>query len=175
MEPFAQYEELRRKVGEKFDSIAQDKSIHLQCGKGCHSCCLPELSVSRLEFDYIEKFLSKNPGTAVKVRNAIEHYQKESAPKQCALLDGKGFCMIYQVRPLICMSHGAPITFKNKNDESSWDICPLNESALNEDNIKQSLYFNIDTLNLILAALNQAYDSEASPDRFALIALVPSP
>ncbi len=91
----------------------------LQCRRGCHACCVDELTVTQIEAERIRR---SHPALLV-----------EGAPHPvgaCAFLDDDGACRIYAERPSVCRSQGLPlrILFENEEDEieERRDICPLN-------------------------------------------------
>ena len=97
-------------------------SVHagrLQCRRGCHACCVDELTVTQIE--------------AERIRRAHPDLLATGAPHPvggCAFLDEEGACRVYAERPLVCRSQGLPlrILFEDEAEEieERRDICPLN-------------------------------------------------
>src|SRR5262249_31096201 len=93
----------------------------------------------------------------------------------CPLLEGM-CCTIYESRPVICRTHGMPITFKDEDNEEIYlDVCPLNFSEEGElEKLSPSDAVDIDRVNLRLAAVNYAYcrdckaDASASGERISM-------
>ncbi len=77
----------------------------MQCQTGCSDCCHVRLSVTGVEADAIRALAATMPA---EVRAAFGTGPED----RCAALDGAGRCMIYDARPVICRSHGAPIRMR---------------------------------------------------------------
>ncbi|MEM6559601.1 MAG: YkgJ family cysteine cluster protein [Myxococcota bacterium] len=97
--------------------VAELEELHrerLQCARGCHACCVDELSVHEVEATHIEhavgdRLLGLSP-----------------APTgRCAFLDREGACRIYEQRPYVCRTQGLPLRWLEADVEYR-DICPLN-------------------------------------------------
>ena len=100
-------------------ALAVVHADRLQCRRGCHACCVDELTVTQIE--------------AERIRRAYPRLLAEGAPHPvgaCAFLDGDGACRVYEERPSVCRSQGLPlrILFENEEEEieERRDICPLN-------------------------------------------------
>ena len=100
-------------------ALAVVHADRLQCRRGCHACCVDELTVTQIE--------------AERIRRAHPALLAEGAPHPvgaCAFLDGDGACRVYEERPSVCRSQGLPlrILFENEEEEIEEvrDICPLN-------------------------------------------------
>ncbi len=156
-----EYRNLLDKVSSKFDEIMQRNPQHFSCGSGCHSCCVPGLSVFRIEFENIVNALNTQPELAERVRRLIGG--KNFSSDRCAMLDPQGRCSIYEVRPLICRSHGAPIFSKMAGEFETTpvlDVCPLNFSKIEKLNsLSPNDFINIDILNQLLVLLNKQYEN----------------
>lgn len=167
------YRHLLDKVSAKFDEIKQRNPQHFSCGSGCHSCCVPDLSVFQIEFDHIVNALSLQPELEKKVQELADG--KNFSSHRCSLLDRAGNCSIYEVRPLICRSHGAPIFSKMstaKDAKPVLDVCPLNFSNIEKlTALPANDFINIDILNQLLVLLNNQHAEEvdvAKGQRFVL-------
>jgi len=125
MSPDRMSEALRDLIGlhDEVDSEARAlAAVHadrLQCRRGCHACCVDELTVTRLE--------------AERIRRAHPDLMAKGTPHAagaCAFLDDEGACRVYAERPLVCRSQGLPlrILFEDEADEieERRDICFLN-------------------------------------------------
>jgi Fe-S-cluster containining protein len=113
-------------------ALARVHGDRLQCRRGCHACCVDELTVTRIE--------------ALRIRRAHPTLLATGAPHPvgaCAFLDDEGACRIYAERPLVCRSQGLPLQLWFEDEEGELeerrDICPLNVEggppleALDED------------------------------------------
>lgn len=114
----AQLERLHRAVDVMAAPLVAMHGDRLQCERGCHACCVDDLTVFALEAAQIaahhaELLESGEPG-------------REGA---CAFLDREGACRIYAHRPYVCRSQGLPLRWlEERNGEvvELRDICELN-------------------------------------------------
>jgi Fe-S-cluster containining protein len=103
----ALYEQLLGAIGRRFDHIASRQSAHMRCASGCHSCCAPGLSVSLVEARALAAHLAARPERA---REALAlEVSDPHAGQRCSLLSARGECVVYEARPLVCRTHGAPL------------------------------------------------------------------
>ena len=152
----ARYRDLVTKVDATFAGIHGRQRDAMRCGRGCAACCKPQLTVCAVENAAITEYLSAHP--------EVKPNQRKDA---CVMLDTNDACMIYPVRPLVCRSHGVPLTFNDRGEERR-DVCPLNFTAIPIESLPPSDCINLDTLNTLLALINKAYAPTASLARFPL-------
>lgn len=92
-----------RAAVEKIDAAAaavfERRAADLACREGCSSCCVEGLSVLSVEAANIARFLEE-PGA---------RGEPSPPPGGCPFLDGEGACTIYEVRPVVCRTHGLPL------------------------------------------------------------------
>ena len=119
-----------------FDSAAarlgtssSDGSMHLQCAKGCSSCCHIEVGVSPLEVIAIKSHLEQpeNRSNIERLKTRIRHSRKavgelweknrKAARIPCPLLDASGSCSVYPVRPIACRAY---VSFDRAGCERDW-------------------------------------------------------
>lgn len=148
------YRTLLDKVDTSFNAIRSRHPSSFRCGKGCSQCCRSQLSVSEIEATAIAEFLAEQP-------ELCAHLVKEEARKlntdSCAFLDVDGSCQIYEARPVVCRSHGAPIKVTD-DGQTLIDCCPLNfETGFAE--LGEADVIDIQTLNTILSAINIRFGS----------------
>jgi hypothetical protein len=100
-------------------ALALVHADRLQCRRGCHACCVDELTVTRIE--------------ALRIQRAHPELLARGLPHPagaCAFLDAEGSCRIYAERPLVCRSQGLPLQIFFEDEEGEIeerrDICPLN-------------------------------------------------
>ena len=148
-EALEQYQVLVNSVEESFTDLKEQYPQQINCKMGCHQCCQPNLSVSGLEGENIQRYLKNNP-TLIEQLKQLEVDNPHNGTR-CSLLGKNGACQIYPVRPIICRSHGAAILF---HDAGQWfaDICELNN--LNLEKLPQEDFLIIDWLNNYLAQFN---------------------
>lgn len=81
----------------------------MQCHTGCSDCCHVRLTVTSVEAGAIRAELATWPAAR---RAALAVQAAAAAPDRCGALDAAGRCAIYEVRPVVCRSHGAPIRLR---------------------------------------------------------------
>jgi len=151
----------------------------LSCAVGCSSCCHRRFSVFAIEAESIRHWLRASRSVSEEGHPAVS--APETSPslpvihdaEPCGFLDQQGSCRIYPVRPVLCRTHGLPVAVKDHLGELVGDCCPLNfEQGLSHLNSEQ--FLDLDSLNTMLAALNQLYLgslSESGPVRIELAQL----
>lgn len=78
--------------------------------------------------------------------------------------------MIYDVRPIICRTHGFPILSEHKGQQIV-DYCPKNFTSATT--LPGNAFLSIDNINIMLAAVNQQFikdtiDCFSDGDRIAI-------
>lgn len=143
-----QYQQLCQKVDERFNQLHKKFSAEMHCRRGCHQCCLPNLTISELERQQIQSFIQEH-----QLHDKLEKLQQDDPHEgsRCAFLDAQGDCSIFPVRPIICRSHGAPALV----NQQELQYCELNFTGESAGSIKQGDWINIETLNLMLLTLTQ--------------------
>ncbi len=168
------YNVLLKKTDEKSKEITTRYQEKIRCGKGCHSCCMPGLTVNGLERENIRQYLNAHPALAEKTEaNAQANPHKG---QRCSFLDAEGACLVYEARPIVCRSHGVPLkTALDPNaavhissTEMQLSVCSLNFSDMNLQDVGDHYFINLDTLNTILVLLNQQFDAKNAEKRFLL-------
>ena len=154
---FERYETLCRYCDDFFNRVADKFPNHMQCAKGCSSCCLLE-TVAPLEAYIIVSYLQQHP--IIAKRKSSEH---------CVFLE-QDTCLIYPVRPIICRTHGLPIQYPAPQ---GYDVCPLNFpetdlTLLDKHYVLDAelITSNFMRLNLAFCLLTQSAD--AAEERIAL-------
>ncbi len=71
------------------------------CARGCHACCAPGLTVLPVEAERLARHLEDHP---------VVQGTLGLRPDRCVFLDGDGACGVYEARPLLCRTHGLPLT-----------------------------------------------------------------
>lgn len=122
----AEYQAVLDKVDTKAEEIFARREGDVACRKGCADCCAPGLSVLPVEAFAIEAALEARMG-------AGDSGLPQGNEQRCAFLDPDGACSIYEVRPLLCRTHGLPIRMPGAGgrgqlpvlDDDTW-ACALN-------------------------------------------------
>ena len=86
------YREVRAKVDAQFEKIYQKHRAAFSCAEGCHACCAPDLSVTRVEADVIRAYLAERPEVVESLKDLAQRDPHRG--QRCALLDDEGRCRI---------------------------------------------------------------------------------
>lgn len=156
------YQQILQKVSAKFDEIYGRNRAQMKCGRGCSSCCVKGLTVFTVEREAIRDYLLVRP-ELVQELDRLE-LQDPHKGERCHFLDENGDCKIYEVRPVICRTHGAPIFAKDEAGDAIQDVCPLNFTDLDEIDARD--FINLEILNEILVLIDRR--AGGGGDRFAL-------
>ena len=129
----------------KIDEVTKKHEKYLSCKKGCTYCCM-NISVLPIEFYAIGKMLKKS-------KKKI----KLNRHKRCAFLQDC-LCMIYQFRPMLCRTHGLPLSHRDSHDPSriNVSICDLN-FVDKTPKFKLDNTLDMDEVNLELYRLNEKF------------------
>lgn len=99
--------ELTRKVDAFFARVAERHGGDMQCATGCSDCCHVRLTVTEVEAAAIRAHVAAWPPEQRRALGVT------GPPDRCAALDPTGRCKIYDARPVVCRSHGAPIRLRH--------------------------------------------------------------
>jgi Fe-S-cluster containining protein len=108
----SRYRELTAKIDGFFARVVARHGDDMRCGSGCSHCCHTRLSITAVEAQpIVDEILTWPPERKATLRaNAL------ASTDRCAALDANGLCLIYEVRPVVCRSHGAPIRLRLRGD-----------------------------------------------------------
>lgn len=179
-EAFVHYQKLLDDIEILTKTLHNRFTKQITCHLGCTACCYQQLTLSQVEVGFISVAIKKLPlEKQKKIKLAAQAILENTAQTDaCAMLDGLG-CSIYEFRPVICRTHGFPISFQDEETkESVLDVCPLNFA--DEENLELNLTdtIDIDRLNLRLAAINYAYcrdeqgEVKKSAERMAMAEII---
>lgn len=162
MRSLHEYQAVLHKVDAKFAEIQGKHAARMQCGAGCHACCLPGLTVCGVERDHLLQHIDATPG----LQERLEQLQAQNphGGTRCSMLDADGRCLVYAARPLVCRSHGVPLHV----EAGRLDACPLNFTDLPLAQLDAADRIDLQTLNLLLAVVQRRYDASGAERRFAL-------
>lgn len=145
--------ELYNKLIEKIDQyeakLLGKYSTDITCSMGCDSCCILE-SVFPVEAYVIYKSLRS--GAVIP-----DDFSKNTTGRCVFLKDGS--CSIYDVRPVICRTHGYPVFV-----EGRVDFCP--ENFQERSSIDSEYILDLENLNKALASINMIFSGEIADDFF---------
>ncbi len=156
---FQNYAQLLTKVDEFFRSVYARHPEKFSCAVGCYGCCRQGLSVSRVEADFIKRWLQDHPDRAAKIKDLSK---MKNEPEFCRFLDAKGACGIYEARPVICRTHGAPISWVEESagdgvTNEFRDVCPLNFEEERLEELSGQDVLSLDKLNALLSVITRHY------------------
>jgi len=101
--------ELNAKIDAFFTRVENRHGGDMQCATGCSDCCHTRLTVTGVEAEAIRAEVATWP-TARRV--ALTANVAGGPLDRCSALDPGGRCLIYEARPVVCRSHGAPIRMR---------------------------------------------------------------
>ena len=157
-----QYRQLRSLTEKSSLGLGQLHADNVVCTAGCCNCCI-NLSVFPVEFySILETLKAKN----VKSLNFDKNLS-------CGFLENS-LCSIYDVRPLICMTHGLPIVFINDDPEEpeyNVSFCEKNFTCTNLDAMEfhGDNTLNIDDLNSQLSQINYLFIEQQKEMNFDML------
>ncbi len=135
-------ETLQENASGFFDKVANKYSAEMKCKEGCSKCCYTDISVFEVEAKRIEEWLqSQSEEKQVELKELWKSPVEKGA---CSFLYNDS-CSIYEARPVICRTQGAPLFVQVDN---VLDYCPLNFTA--GDPPKED-WLNLDRLNTLLS------------------------
>lgn len=125
-----------------FDKIQSKYANQMKCTEGCSKCCYTDISVFEVEAENIKEWFSNlSDDRKSEIKNLWQTPVESGA---CSFLVNDR-CSIYEVRPVICRTQGAPLFVQADN---VLDYCPLNFEA--GDPPKED-WLNLDRLNTLLS------------------------
>lgn len=178
---FLHYQKLLTDIEVFTKDLKEKFGQQITCHLGCVGCCQQQLTLSLIEADFISQAIKNLSNIQQqKILLAAQSIKnKTNKTNACPLLDGFA-CSVYNSRPVICRTHGFPITFKDEESEELFlDVCPLNFSEDGESvelNLTDTI--DIDRLNLRLAAINYTYsrnelgDGKKSAERMEMSEII---
>jgi len=154
--------ELHAKVDGFFARVATRHGDDMQCTTGCSDCCHVRLTITKVEADAIRAHVTAWP---VERRRSLAPLPAQRAD-HCAALDGNGRCKVYEARPIVCRSHGAPIRMRR-------DSLPVIESCFrNFTKVEPAADCVLDQETLSALTLAVDRDAGGTGERVDLAALV---
>ncbi|CAN5891354.1 hypothetical protein BH11MYX3_BH11MYX3_37680 [soil metagenome] len=102
-------DEVTAKVDAFFARVSARHGGDMQCHTGCSDCCHTRLTITGVEAAAIRSELA---GWDPARRAALAANAAAAPTDRCSALDPAGRCLIYEARPVVCRSHGAPIRMR---------------------------------------------------------------
>lgn len=117
-------------------AVRARRAADVACRAGCSACCRTQLTVCDVEAALVREGIAALDAAS---RARIAARGAAPDPDRCAFLEDDGRCAIYEVRPLVCRTHGLPLRYPDgmipaeavlaraAGDPVTW--CPLNFTA----------------------------------------------
>lgn len=149
------YEQLCARIDQKFTEIRAQHQSEFACQRGCHSCCKPGLTVNALEKKSLQEFFLAYPALQQEAREL--ELSDPFRGTRCRFLRASGDCLVYEARPIVCRTHGAPLQARSPDADETVlrDVCPLNFKNLDITTLPPEQVMNLDTVNTLLAVLTK--------------------
>jgi uncharacterized protein len=142
---------LHKLIDRLFNDLSIKNAPRMHCKKGCHDCCIDDVSVFEVEARTIRRFNG----------NLLENGRP--GPKgMCAFLDKNGACRIYDQRPYVCRTQGLPLQWieelENGEMVAMRDICPINDHGTPVERLHEEMCWKIGPYEERLARLQLSLD-----------------
>jgi Fe-S-cluster containining protein len=159
------YKQLIAKIDALCRGIKSALGEQITCSAGC-SCCCTAITLFPVEAAALRDALNALP--AQEAESIRQHVSHNVSGERCRLLSHH-LCLLYSARPIICRTHGLPITYTEKHQQKS-DCCPLNMTET--ETISGTNVIDLDRLNSLLVAVNSLYLSQSEvlhyPERLTI-------
>jgi len=136
---------LHAHVSTEFSALRAADPERFQCANGCAGCCQDGLSVFKIEAELI--------------REAYGPLLDSGAAHPlgaCAFLDENKSCRIYDVRPLVCRTQGAVLSYSAPDDDQEErSVCTLNDDGTDITQLPSSSCLDLGPPLEVLAHLQQ--------------------
>lgn len=163
------YKQLTARVDALCKAIAATLGEQITCSAGCSSCCT-SITVFPVEAAAMRKALESLPDR--KAEEIHRHISEHADEERCPLLFHDR-CLLYEDRPIICRTHGLPITYFEDGQHKS-DCCPLNLTDC--ESLSGTSVLDLDKLNHLLVAVNSLYlaqsDSSTTQERVSIADII---
>ena len=111
---------LHEEIDRQAAGLERRHAQRLVCRRGCHACCVDDITVFDIEAERIRRDFAK-----------VLAEQRPHPVGACAFLDSEGACRVYAGRPYVCRTQGLPLRWLDDTDATRpverRDICPLND------------------------------------------------
>jgi uncharacterized protein len=165
--PLAAYRALLAKLDSHAKRLLARYRANIVCSEGCAGCCSLS-SVFAVEAHAMvlaagrmhpkERWALFERAASLRERAALKTDPGGEAGRCLFLLDDR--CLVYEVRPVICRTHGYPLLV-----EGRVDYCPKNFTTLRT--IESSFILDLNAVNTALAGINIAFLKENKDPRFS--------
>jgi hypothetical protein len=148
----SRYPELAAKVDAFFARVQARHAQDMRCDTGCSHCCHVRLTVTAVEADAVRQLVA---GWPEQRRRALADNVAAARSDRCAALDGNGRCLVYEARPIVCRSHGAPIRMRDARSLPVVQACPDNFSAHGPSAADADCVIDQETLSAMVLAVDR--------------------
>ena len=157
-------ETLQENASGFFEKISNKYSADMKCKEGCSKCCYTDISVFKVES---ERLLAWFNSLSLENQNELQTLWRTPTDKGACTFLYNDRCSVYEARPVICRTQGAPFFLSLEN---SLDYCPLN--FVHGDPPKED-WLNLERLNtmLSLAAKTSGLDERIRLKKFKEVLL----
>ena len=143
--------QLHTLVDRHVERLLEVHGKYLQCKQGCCDCCQDDLTVFEIEAEQIRRHHA-----------ALLKDQTPNDSGQCAFLDDKGGCRIYEHRPYVCRTQGLPLRWLDEHQDGRQvemrDICPLNVLDIPVELLVEDHCWTIGPIEEALSQLQEQWD-----------------
>ncbi len=125
-----------------FDKISSKYSADMKCKVGCSKCCFTDISIFKVESERISDWFKVQ--SVEKQLELKTLWLTKNEQGACTFLYNNQ-CSIYEARPVICRTQGAPLFLASEN---VLDYCPLN---FEQGDPPKEDWLNLERLNTMLS------------------------
>ena len=159
------YKQLITRIDALCGAIESALGEQITCTAGCSLCCTA-ITIFPVEAAALRDALAALPRQ--EAESIRQHAALNTSGERCPLLSND-HCLLYHARPIICRTHGLPITYTEEHQQKS-DCCPLNMTET--ESVSGTNVVDLDKLNSLLVAVNSLYLSQAEeadcPERLTI-------
>lgn len=155
----SRYPELAAKVDAFFARVQARHGAEMACGSGCSHCCHTRLTITGVEAQAIIDEVASWPAAR---RAALAANVARAPADRCTALDASGRCLIYQVRPIVCRSHGAPIRLRDGRSLPVVQACRDNFTARGPEAADADCIIDQATLSAMVLAIDRDAGNDGS-------------
>ncbi|MCG5056199.1 MAG: YkgJ family cysteine cluster protein [Myxococcales bacterium] len=165
---------LAQKVDAFFTRVEQQHADHMACRTGCNDCCHVRLTITSVEAEAIRHHWPQLPE---EVRATLRAHAQGPSDSLCVALQDDGRCGIYEMRPLVCRSHGLPLRLRQDKRLPIIDACFRNFVETGPGAVAPDCVLDQQTLSTALLAIDAAFaraEGRPAGERVELAALLAS-
>lgn len=153
---FANYRKLLTRVDDFSSRFIRMYKEQIVCRHGCTDCCRHNLHLLPVEFHYLKQGFTRLPEAEKNITESSSH------DTYCTLLH-EGSCLLYDLRPIICRTHGLPLLITK--DDTQWrDCCPKNFKGQSLEHLPEKDFLDLEKLNTMLVTVNMVFSSRIGVD-----------